>query len=85
MTTSNLKSLISPAFYDVHRAIKAGKINELVAKGGRGSTKSSYISVEIILELLKHPDCHAIVFRKFGNTLRNSVYNQIGWAIGELG
>ncbi|MEG0178034.1 MAG: PBSX family phage terminase large subunit [Oscillospiraceae bacterium] len=85
MTTSNLKSLISPAFYDVHRAIKAGKINELVAKGGRGSTKSSYISVEIILELLKHPDCHAIVFRKFGNTLRNSVYNQISWAIGELG
>ena len=35
--------------------------------------------------LLQHPDCHAIVLRKVGKTLRNSVYAQILWAISRLG
>ena len=53
MTTCKLSALISPAFYDAHRQIKAGKVDELVAKGGRGSTKSSFISIELILLLLR--------------------------------
>jgi PBSX family phage terminase large subunit len=80
-----LSDIISPAFVEPHRAIKAGTINELVEKGGRGSAKSSHLSVEVILELLRHPDCHAVVMRKVGNTLRTSVYAQICWAIAELG
>ncbi len=85
MTTCKLSQLISPAFAESHRAVKAGAINELVEKGGRGSAKSSYISVELILQLLQHPDCHAVVMRKVANTLRTSVYAQICWAIAELG
>lgn len=85
MTTYKLSEIISPAFAESHRAIKSGSINELVEKGGRGGAKSSYISVEIILLLLKHPDCHAAVMRKVANTLRTSVYAQIIWAIGALG
>lgn len=85
MTTCKLSGMISPVFYEPHRAVKGGLINELVAQGGRGSTKSSFISVEVILLLLKHPDCHAVVMRKVGNTLRSSVYAQICWAISELG
>lgn len=85
MTTCKLSGLISPAFYGPHGDVKAGGINELVAAGGRGSTKSSFVSVEVILLLLKHPDCHAVVMRKVGNTLRPSVYAQICWAISELG
>lgn len=77
--------MVSPCFADVHRQIKAGNVKELLAKGGRGSTKSSYISIELILQLLKHQQCHAAVFRKVGNTLRTSVYAQIVWAINELG
>ena len=34
MTTCKLSELISPAFFDVHRQIKAGKVDELLAKGG---------------------------------------------------
>lgn len=83
--TYKLSGIISPAFVEPHRAIKAGTINELVEKGGRGSAKSSHLSVEVILELLRHPDCHAVVMRKVGNTLRTSVYAQICWAIAELG
>lgn len=83
--TYKLSDIISPAFVEPHRAVKAGTINEIVEKGGRGSAKSSYLSVEVILELLRHPDCHAVVMRKVGNTLRTSVYAQICWAIAELG
>nr|DAU03461.1 MAG TPA: terminase large subunit [Caudoviricetes sp.] len=83
--TYKLSDIISPAFVEPHRAVKAGTINELVEKGGRGSAKSSHLSVEVILELLRHPDCHAVVMRKVGNTLRTSVYAQICWAIAALG
>ena len=83
--TCKLSDMVSPCFREVHREIKAGNVKELVAKGGRGSTKSSYISIELILQLIKHPQCHAAVFRKVGNTLRTSVYAQIVWAINELG
>ena len=83
--TCRLSELISPAFFDIHRQIKAGKVDELVAKGGRGSTKSSYVSLELILQLLLHPQCHAVVLRKVDKTLRTSVYAQICWAIAALG
>ena len=85
MTTCKLSGILSPAFREPHRAIKTGSINELVAKGGRGSGKSSFVSVELILLLLRYPDCHAVVLRKVANTLRTSVYAQICWAIAELG
>lgn len=85
MTTCKLSETISPAFVGSHRAIKAGAVNELVEKGGRGSCKSSFISLEIILLILKNPLIHACVFRKYGNTLRTTVYTQIVWAIAQLG
>lgn len=85
MTTCRLSGILSPAFAQSHRAVQQGLISELDEKGGRGSCKSSFISVELILLLLKHPDCHAIALRKVAATLRNSVYAQILWAIGELG
>lgn len=85
LTTCRLSALISPAFRESHRAVKSGEINELVEKGGRGSAKSSFASIELLLLLLKHPECHAVVLRKVGNTLRTSVYAQLLWAIAEMG
>lgn len=85
LTTCKLSDVISPAFAESHRAVKSGKIDELVEKGGRGSCKSSFVSVEIVLLLLKNPLIHACVFRKYGNTLRTTVYTQIVWAIAQLG
>ena len=59
MTTSknsgaavSLKGVIGPAFYETHRLIRAGKIDEAVEKGGRASLKSSYVSVEVVLPRL---------------------------------
>lgn len=85
LTTCKLSKILSPAFYEPHKAIKNGCVNEVVSTGGRGSCKSSWAGVETILQLLKHPNCHAVVLRKVGNTLRSSVYAQICWAITALG
>lgn len=47
--------------------------------------KSSAVSLLVPLLLITHPGTHALVLRKVGNTLRDSVYAQYIWAIGELG
>lgn len=51
-----LHELIAPVFRPIHRAVRAGTAQEVVAKGGRGSGKSSYISLELVLELPGYPD-----------------------------
>lgn len=76
---------MGPAYRDVHRAVKSGTYNQFVLAGGRGSLKSSYVSAEVILQLLQHPGIHAVVLRKVANTLRKSVYAQYQWAIDKLG
>lgn len=85
MTTCRISEILSPAFYDAHRAIKRGAVDELVCKGGRGSTKSSFVSVELLLMLMRQSDCHALVLRKVSKTLRSSVYAQIVWALQKMG
>lgn len=80
-----LSETIGPAYKAVHRAVKAGSYNQFVLAGGRGSLKSSYVSVEVILQLVQHPDVHAVVLRKVANTLRKSVFAQYQWAIDKLG
>lgn len=80
-----LSDLIIPVFHDVHRDIKERKHTHYWFKGGRGSTKSSFISLEIIYNIILDPECNAICFRKIGKDIEESVYNQILWAIDALG
>ena len=44
----SLKNLIAPAFYELHKDIKNDLHTHYFIKGGRGSTKSSFVSIEII-------------------------------------
>lgn len=85
----NLSSVIAPPFAPVHNDIKQSKHTHYWLKGGRGSTKSSFISVELPLSMMRdavNGVCsHAIVFRRYGVTLRESVYEQLIWAINALG
>lgn len=83
--TVDLKDVIGPAFYESHRAIRSGTADTVIEEGGRGSLKSSFCGVEIILWLLRWPRSHALVMRQVGNTLADSVVAQIEWAIGMLG
>ena len=49
----DLRDNIAPCFYEIHRDIRDGGHTEYWLKGGRGSTKSSFVSIEIILGMMK--------------------------------
>lgn len=85
MKTIKLSNIIAPHFWDLHQDIKQHGHTYYWLEGGRGSTKSSDISIEIPQILIKNPDCHAVVLRKVGNTIKNSVYPQMQWGIDALG
>lgn len=53
--------------------------------GGRGSTKSSFVSIEIILGMMKDKNANGVALRKVGVNLKDSVYEQLQWAIKVLG
>lgn len=74
-----------PMYQDVLEDVLLHKHTHYIFRGGRGSTKSSAISLMIILTIMKYPNIHAVVFRKIGNTIKNSVWAQLVWAIYQLG
>lgn len=75
--------IIADVFHPMIRDVRRGNHTEYILPGGRGSTKSSGISC-IIPELLRNnPDMHALVLRKVGNTIKDSVYAQLKWAISK--
>lgn len=76
---------IAPSFYDAYRDICAHKHTEYVFKGGRGSTKSSFVSEVIIELMINNPEWHVLVTRQVKDTLRDSVFSQLVWAINYLG
>lgn len=81
----NLDNLIIPMYDNVLEDILEHNHTHYVFAGGRGSTKSSFISEIIPLLLVQNPNIHACVFRKVGNTLKTSVFAQMEWGIDQLG
>lgn len=91
-----LTDIIAPAFYPVFNDIQNNCHLHYWLKGGRGSTKSSFCSIVCVLELLKSYGlyaqgkiseselCNIVVMRKVANCIRNSVFEQITWAINIL-
>lgn len=84
MIQIKLSDKMAPSFFSVHQDVKQHGHTHYVLAGGRGSTKSSYVSLEIPLLLMQNPECHAVILRKVANTLRNSVYTQMEWALDAL-
>jgi len=89
LTTSDdgirLSGLIAPVFHEAHRAVRDHKYTHFTFAGGRGSTKSSFVSFEIPLLIKRNPSVNALVMRKVANTMRDSVFAQYEWAISKLG
>lgn len=77
--------VIAPAFQGVLLDVLDHGHGEYDLCGGRGSTKSSFISMALVQLLEQHEDINALVLRKVGETLRDSVYAQILWALETLG
>ena len=73
-------------FDNVFQSIMEHKYTNFIFPGGRGSTKSSFVGgIDVPLLIIANPNCHAVCFRKIGNTLKTSVYAQVQWGINELG
>lgn len=87
MSKIYLSDKIGSAFYPAARDVMEHGHTHYDFSGGRGSLKSSTVSllVTILLMAKANRDCHAVVLRKVANTIRDSVYAQYLWAIGELG
>lgn len=85
MSEIRLSEKIGPAFYSVAKDVFEHGHTHYDESGGRGSLKSSFISIVVPLLLVNNPGTHALVLRKVANTIRDSVYAQYMWAIGELG
>lgn len=85
----NPYNLIAKPFYDLLDDVLDERHTHYWLKGGRGSTKSSFIGITIPLKIMiDFQDgifSNAVVLRKVGDTLADSVYAQIIWGIEQLG
>ena len=83
----DVRNVIAPCYYQLHSDIRRGKYQYINLPGGRGSGKSSFVSVEIVLGIMKDTTgkSNAIIFRLVAGTMRESVFSQIAWAIDVLG
>lgn len=77
--------LIADGFQAVRRDIINHNHTEYVFSGGRGGTKSSFISLEVIELLKNNPGIHMLAVRQVADTLKDSVYAQLKWSIREQG
>lgn len=83
-TVVEFADLISPGFFGVYWDLRDELHTHYFFKGGRGSTKSSFVSLYIVDDIMADPEANAIIYRKFGSTLQDSVYEQYLWAINAL-
>ena len=84
MTVIKMSHMINPHFYKLWNSDKP----YIIAKGGRGSFKSSVISMRLVTKM-KHwtqlgKRVNVICVRENAAYLHDSVYNQIRWALGKL-
>lgn len=80
-----VKELIAPCYLPLHDDVQRNEHLYYFLPGGRGSGKSSFASLEIGEGLREDPTANAIIFRRVGATLRDSVYTQMAWALDSLG
>ena len=86
MINIRIKDLIIPSYDSVFSDIMNHKHTHYCLKGGRGSTKSSFIGgIAIPLLIMQFPNVNAVCFRKVGNTVQNSIYSQVTWGIYQMG
>ena len=75
---------VASQFTDINRMIDDRDYREYFLEGGRGSTKSSFISEKIIELLENNQNMCCVVLRKVKDTLKDSVFAQLEWAIDKL-
>lgn len=81
----NIQDNVNPHFKDVWTTSKPYN----VLKGGRNSFKSSVIALLLVFMvipfLIAGKKANVVVIRKVGNTIRDSVFLKIQWALNKFG
>lgn len=81
----NIQKNVNPHFKPVWTSKKPYNI----LRGGRNSFKSSVIALKLVFMMLQYikrgEKANVVVIRKVGNTIRDSVYNKIQWALNKFG
>lgn len=85
MATVRADRLVAPSFHALFADVWRHGHTHYWLHGGRGSGKSSFISVAIVLGMMAEPSRNAVAYRRYGSRLRDSVYAQMCWAIDRLG
>ncbi|MFK4781383.1 PBSX family phage terminase large subunit [Lactococcus petauri] len=81
----NYNDLIAPPFRPISQDILADGHKHYWLNGGRGSTKSSFVSLEVVSGMMDNRDYNAVVIRKTENGIGDTVFAQYLWAIDALG
>ena len=81
--SKRLSEVFNNNFKKFYSEVKKDSYLYYVLKGGRGSAKSTHIAFTLILEIIKKP-ITILCVRKVGNTLSESVYEQLKEAIEML-
>ena len=81
----DISKYTGPAFDDLFFDILEHRHTHYWLKGGRGSLKSSFISLILPVLLLLNPNIHGVIFRKVERDIKRSVFPQIQWGINTLG
>lgn len=86
INTIDVTQHIAPVYLPLHEDIQAAAHLYYNLPGGRGSAKSSFCALEIVNGIMQDQtgQSNAIIFRRTANTMRESVYSQIAWAIDIL-
>lgn len=82
-----IEDVIAPNYDELLDDVLDHRHSQYLLKGGRGSLKSSFIGFAIPLIMVQpgNEACNAVIFRKTANTLRDSVYSQMVFALDKLG
>ena len=83
----DIRPHIAAVYHGLHDDVSNARYMFVNLPGGRGSGKSSYVSLEIVNQIMKDTTglSNCLIVRKWAVTLRGSVFNQIQWAIDILG
>lgn len=78
--TIKLSEITAPVYKPFWRTDKT----YVVCKGSRASGKSKHMALWLITNMMKYPLANALVVRKVGDTMRDSVCADLIWAIKRL-
>lgn len=77
----SLKEVVGQGYESFWRS----KQRYVVCKGSRASKKSTTAALKIIVRMMQYPEANTLVIRQTAESLKDSCYAQLLWAIDRLG